>query len=560
MSIGKRFGLSYGLLVCFILVIALFSYWSLNSTTTKYNGLVSTELEGIYGMTDIQQSILMLNVNVRQYIAQPTSNNQTKITDSIEETRQHLQAINKIVKTERVQKSLDSLSNLLIQIEQQIGQIYKAADRGDSAYMVAHSKAFDEQITFMLNNSEEVLKVAKTRFQSTSDETNALAKNVLLGLIILTIISVAFSIVSIFHTQKTIVTPVKTIRDNAQQIAEGNLLVDDMALKQKDEIGQLGRAFNEMKHSLQTVIELCRDNTLDVSAMSQELAASTAIVSQSSLGVAQNIDQVSATLSSVATISEQSASAMKETASNVTTIMQSTNEIFTNASKTSQLATDAEANISTVREQMNLIDETTQDTSRLIQNLITQSKEIQVITKAITDITDQTNLLALNAAIEAARAGEHGKGFAVVADEVRKLAEQSKQSAEQIVMLVNNILQETAKVDASVQQSTMSVSQGVQMIDSSNQLFITIFESFQTITNQIADISATTTQISSATTQVAASSDELAHNIHNIATSTSDVSQQIEEQTASIQEVNAITDNLTQRTEQLSEVVARFKI
>ena len=45
----------------------------------------------------------------------------------------------------------------------------------------------------------------------------------------------------------------------------------------------------------------------------------------------------------------------------------------------------------------------------------------------------------LNAAIEAARAGEHGKGFAVVADNVRRLSEESKDAADTIREITEDI-------------------------------------------------------------------------------------------------------------------------
>jgi methyl-accepting chemotaxis protein len=65
--------------------------------------------------------------------------------------------------------------------------------------------------------------------------------------------------------------------------------------------------------------------------------------------------------------------------------------------------------------------------------------------QSITAVAEQTNLLALNAAIESARAGEHGRGFAVVADEVRNLAIKSKESAEEITSITEQLVQSTTQ-------------------------------------------------------------------------------------------------------------------
>ena len=64
---------------------------------------------------------------------------------------------------------------------------------------------------------------------------------------------------------------------------------------------------------------------------------------------------------------------------------------------------------------------------------------IQQLTDEILSIASQTNLLALNASIEAARAGEAGKGFAVVADEIRVLADNSRNTANSIQEISNQV-------------------------------------------------------------------------------------------------------------------------
>ncbi|OPH49013.1 hypothetical protein BC351_37925 [Paenibacillus ferrarius] len=67
------------------------------------------------------------------------------------------------------------------------------------------------------------------------------------------------------------------------------------------------------------------------------------------------------------------------------------------------------------------------------------SKQIGSIMSFIRTVSTQTHILGLNAGIEAARSGEHGRGFAVIAEEIRKLSAQSKENAEQIANLIEQI-------------------------------------------------------------------------------------------------------------------------
>ena len=105
-----------------------------------------------------------------------------------------------------------------------------------------------------------------------------------------------------------------------------------------------------------------------------------------------------------------------------------------------------------------------------IMQLSEQTDQISTISSLVADVADQTNMLALNAAVEAARAGEQGKGFAVVAGEIRKLADQSRESAGKINILVEAIQSsinstvmvtdegnKTAKAGIEVAQSTANV-------------------------------------------------------------------------------------------------------
>lgn len=100
-----------------------------------------------------------------------------------------------------------------------------------------------------------------------------------------------------------------------------------------------------------------------------------------------------------------------------------------------------------------------------ILHLSEQVNQIDKIAGLVSDIANQTNMLALNAAVEAVRAGEQGKGFGVVASEIRKLADRSKQSAEKISDLVNEIERATNSAVMITKDGTRSVESVVSAVN-----------------------------------------------------------------------------------------------
>ncbi|MBN1802045.1 MAG: hypothetical protein JW891_11090 [Candidatus Lokiarchaeota archaeon] len=129
--------------------------------------------------------------------------------------------------------------------------------------------------------------------------------------------------------------------------------------------------------------------------------------------------------------------------------------------------------------------------------VIKSSKQINQIMGLIVSISEQTNLLALNASIEAGRAGEQGRGFAVVADEVRKLAEESKNAVGKTGSQIETILAQLANTGDLINIITERIENVSNLSEESAQAMEGISASAEEQTASMQEISATASRLGS---------------------------------------------------------------
>jgi len=249
----------------------------------------------------------------------------------------------------------------------------------------------------------------KTGAEAASKEiilTSTISRTVVLtgvcfGVLIALILGIALT--------RSITGPVLQGVDFAKRMAEGDF-TGRLDIDQKDEIGVLARALNDMVARLRGIVADVRSATDNVASGSEELSASSESLSQGATEQAAAIEEVSSSV-------EEMAANIKQNADNA----QQTERIALQAAKDAQ-----EGGVA-------------------VGQAVVAMKNIAEKISIIEEIARQTNLLALNAAIEAARAGEHGKGFAVVAAEVRKLAERSGNAAGEISELSSSTVSVSEK-------------------------------------------------------------------------------------------------------------------
>ncbi|MBN2659476.1 MAG: Cache 3/Cache 2 fusion domain-containing protein [Spirochaetales bacterium] len=254
-------------------------------------------------------------------------------------------------------------------------------------------------------------------------------------------------IVVAYFFANSIAKPLKKVAGMADVISRGDLNVERLEIRRKDEIAMLADSFAGMLESFRYkagVIETIAsgDLTQEIVKASQEdqLGDSLIEMNDSLKGllreITQTVNEVNNGAEHVSNAGQQlsqgameQASSLEEISSSLAKINSQTRQNADSALEASSLARTAAANAEKGNGKMEqLLDAMTK--------IDQSSRDISKIVKVIDDIAFQINLLALNANVEAARAGKYGKGFAVVADEVRNLANRSADAAKETTAMV----------------------------------------------------------------------------------------------------------------------------
>ncbi len=347
-------------------------------------------------------------------------------------------------------------------------------------------------------------------------KANYQLKYLFIGLNMVVIVIVIFFGV---FTARSIQRPLQQVIDQMALLAKGGAdLSFRISSDRRDEIGELGRHFNQFLESLGKMMGRLSDGSVKLASASSELKAAGLEMSR---GAESQLNQVLKT-----------SSAMEEMSSSIQEVSKNSKVTADSAVAASSLAREGSEKLRTTLVGIEAVDES-------IKKLNLRTQEIGRVVQLIGGIAAQTNILALNAAIEAARAGEHGRGFDVVAEEIRKLALRTTESTAEISGVIEEIQQETG-------HAAKMMETGAHMAREAGQTLSDIVEGIVSTTDMVA-------MISSAAGQQAKTAEEIADAFQKIA----QVSQQSAE--SSKESTRAMVD-LVDLSNQLRDITEQFKI
>ncbi|MGY4797762.1 methyl-accepting chemotaxis protein [Lysinibacillus fusiformis] len=560
-TIYKKLLLGFFIVILVLVTTIGLNIKQLDSVNKTYRTLLEEQTTKSISIQELRVIAKQEIVSMRGYLLLGDKQNFQSNQASREEFKQKSEELMATLDSEKSIKLLEAINKSEQSVQQFADRMFdlKAAgetekyEKLDSTQGRLIIKQFDERVENLSNYQNEYVegKMAATSSQ---------IQDIKLQMMLLGVFAVVISLIIAMVVGSLMSRPINGMAKAAKKIAEGDLTAEEIRIKNRDEVGDLALAFNQMAANLKDLITNVRQNTVQVSGSAAELTASADQTIQATEQITSSIQEVASGSEAQGKNATESSEAMKNMTKGIQQLASTTAAVSELAIETNSEAKKGNDSLHRVISQMTTINTAVLESASVVKNLDGHSIEIGNIIGIITDIAEQTNLLALNAAIEAARAGDHGRGFAVVADEVKKLAEQSKKSAEQIATLISEIQQDTNRAVTVMDTGTQEVQIGMQVVKVAEEGFSKIVELIEQVSMQIQEATTVSEEMSSSAEQIYASFDEIATIAQMSSSNLQNVASASEEQLATIEEVAASAATLSNMAEELHTQVSRFKV
>lgn len=537
-SVIAKLIIPVAVLGCIAIMIAGVSLYSMTAVQKESNQISGEGVRATICMDEInlafantQKLTLALCAEPSKDLYEYVASQLTEYQSNVDSYEKELLAMDHYFTADDIQL-MNETFDLLTEAQGTTVELMQTAMAGDSAAAVAKANSVMTEwsdtiavnMDTLISRNDELVK------QNIQEQKDLYNQNMILSLILLAISFVAFVMVVVVII-KTVVKPLRKQTSELTEIIDeikgghGDL-TKRVTVKSMDEIGQSSIGINHFIETLQNIMSNIISNSNVLDGVVGNVASSVAASSDNANDISAIMEELSATMEEVSATTNSVSENTTAAEGKVQKMADQTKVMSQYAQDMKKRATELEH---TATENMNntneMIGEITTEMNQALENSKSVEKVAQ-LTADILSISSQTNLLALNASIEAARAGEAGKGFAVVADEIRQLADSSRETAnniqtinEQVIEAVQGLVVSSEKIVGYINENILPdyrafVQGGQQYNDDATHIDNTMAE----YAGEAQDILATMMEMTEAIEGISRAVEESANGVTDAAT------------------------------------------
>jgi len=423
--------------------------------------------------------------------------------------------------------------------------------------IIIDNKKYEGMFTPLIDGKGKAIGMWLTAVDKSKAEETIFNVNFIVG--ITTIIFILLGVIGINIFINILLKNVNKVSNTINELGQGKLNIN-CNINTKDEIKDIADSVNitiknirNLVEKTANIIEKLKTTSNTISIISEEIGFSS--------------EEIASAMGNALEGSVVQTEKIEECDKTIDTLSQKIHEMNIQIENTikngeyTKKSTETGINaLEVLKEKLNKNHTSTLILTKQIDKLSKGSKVIENIISTIKDIANKTNLLALNASIEAARAGEAGRGFTVVAEEIRNLAEQSKNSTEEISIIIQDITKAIKESKIHMDESNEIVELSNNSMQQTEKAFMNIKNNTNILIKEILILKNNLNEVRDVESKVISSMENILEVTKQSKIITMGVNSSTEKQSFSINQIIGSLQEENSVINELTETISMFKI
>ncbi|NSL52720.1 HAMP domain-containing protein [Calidifontibacillus erzurumensis] len=269
LTVSKKMFLGFGAIIALLIILGKFASMEIEKTIKTYDNFLDNRVEKVSLIKDLIISSKDMQLAIRGFLLIEEDESLALYQNSLNKQEEISEKLQSLITEERERALLQELNHLTTQYTQAAEEMIALKKEGNPTFINILSEKGYPLVQAYLTKADEMIAFQVSQLEKVRNITNEKIKDIKRSFFILGIITVLLGIGIAFVISRMISNPVKRMSIIAEKIADGDLTQDTIKINNKDEIGALANAFNDMTFKLKRVLHHINNSAEQVAEASK---------------------------------------------------------------------------------------------------------------------------------------------------------------------------------------------------------------------------------------------------------------------------------------------------